>query len=231
MHSARKKMSRREMKRDPLLVWTSRISMFMRENMWALIAGVVAVVVVVFAVLMYNQMSERKYERGLNAIAQLESMAPSMESDVVIAQANRIISDYGGFPKNAAILCKADALRRAGSYAEARAAYESVRGKFGAKNDVYSFRVIRGYADALSVQGDYSRAANELQSWVNRHSKSGLAPYALLDAATNYELAANYSGARAALQRIVDTFENSQVAGDARRRLRLMEGAVSVTAR
>jgi predicted negative regulator of RcsB-dependent stress response len=224
-------MSRREMKQDPLLIWTSRVSMFMRENLWAIVAGVAAFAVIILAGWVYAGWSDRKHEQGLSEVAQLEAFAVSASPEAVIERANRVISDYGGFTKNVATLYKAEALRSAGEFAEARTVYESVRGKFGSKNEVYSYRAIRGYADVLGALGDYSRAANELQTWVNRNNKSGLAPYALLDAAINYELAENYAGARAALQRILDTYGESQVVGDARRRLKLVEGAVAVTGR
>lgn len=219
------------MKQDPLLIWTSRISMFMRENLWAIVAGVATVVVVILASWVYAGWSDRKHEQGLSAVAQLEAIAMSASPEVVIERADRVISDYGGFPKNVATLYKAEALLRSGDFAAARTVFESLRGKFGSKNEVYSYRTIRGYADALGALDDYARAANELQTWVNRNGKSGLAPYALLDAAINYELAENYAGARAALQRILDTYGESQIVGDARRRLKLVEGAVAVSGR
>ena len=228
MHRARKRMSRRELKQDPLLIWTSRVSVYLEENLWTLIGGVAAVVLVILASWIYRGWDARQHERAVSEMTTLLAIEQTGNTEEIILQADRVIASYGGLPEDVARLVKADALRTDGAYPAALQLYNDVRAEFD-DNEVYSFRAAKGYADALAAQGDNSAASTALLEWADAYSESGLAAYALMNAAVNAESAGSYRAARDMLQRVVDDYSEAQIVGDARRRLKLMEGAVAAT--
>ena len=227
MHKSRKKMSRREIKQDPLLIWTSRVSMFLEQRLYYIIGGVAVFVLLVIGIWMYGSWSDRRDERGLQSVAQLGRIAQMGDAELTISEADRLIGQYGGHTQRLAKLYKADALRQLGDYEAAGALYEELSRGFRSGNEVHSFRAVKGHADALGARGEYAEAAGILTRWARRHADTGLAPHALMEAAICHELAGQHVEAKNALQTIVNDYSEAQVVGEARRRLKLMEGAVA----
>jgi hypothetical protein len=216
-------MTRREIKQDKLLVWTSRASMYMEERLVPIVAGVAAVILVVVSVYIYRGWDEGQSERGTYRLAELEALVRADQTDEAIALADVLIDEFAGRPDRLARLYKADALRAKGDFGQAKELYEAWSGTD--EDEVHGFHAVRGLADCLSAEREYREAGDMLASWANDHTKSPLAPYALVDAASNFELANDFSAARDALQKVVDDYSNGQIASQARRRLRLMDGA------
>lgn|GEM_PF-1436320 len=222
---ARKRLTRREIKEDKLLVFFSRASMFIEDNLWSIVGGVGALVVLVIGYYIYTGWYARQTERGMEQVAGLELMMRAEQYDAVITRANQIINGYAGLPDRTASLYKADALRAKGDYAAAKRLYEGWSGR--GEDEVHSYHATKGFADCLSAEQQFARAGEVLRKWAKDHKKSGFAPHALMEAATNFELANRYREAREVLQKILDDYRESQVVGRARQRLKLMEGAVA----
>jgi hypothetical protein len=229
VHRARKKMTRREIKQDPLLIWTSRVSLYLEEHLWSIIGGVAVFVLIVFGTWIYRGWDEGQVAKGMTAVAELENIATTGDDERLLMQSDAVIAAYGGQPSEIAQLYKADVLRRQGEFAAAGSLYESLDGAFDSDNEAFGFRVVKGRADALGAMGNNADAARKLMTWADENIESGLAAHALVEAAVNLERAGEWTAARDALQRVVVEYEKSQIVGDARRRLRMLEGAVAAS--
>jgi len=222
---ARGKLTRREIKQDKLLIWFSRVSMVVQDNMWYIAGVIVGVVLLGTGYYIYRSWDARQTERGMAQVSGLEMLVRQEQYDRAITQADQIIGSYVGLPDRMARLYKADALRGKGDYAGARAIYEKSKWD----DEITSFHATKGLADCLGAEKQYERAGKLLIEWVDDNKGSGFAPMALMEASTNLELALKYSEAQAALQRILDDYSESQLVGRARQRIRMLEGAVQVT--
>jgi hypothetical protein len=216
-------LTRREIKEDKLLILTSRASMFLEQNLWAIVGVVAAAVLIVIGYNIYAGWNQRQAQQGMAQVAELETLFDAQQYDQVAARADRIISGHIGLPDRIARLYKADALRAKGDFAAAKRIYEDWSPPKG--DEVSSFRAAKGFADCLSAEQQYARAGDVMRNWADDHKASGLAPHALLVAATNYELAGRYAEARGALKRILDEYPDAQVVGRARQRNEVMDGA------
>ncbi len=224
--SARKRLTRREIKQDKLLVWTSRISMLLEENFPIVVTAVVAAVFAVVAVYVYRGWSEDQSVRGMVRLVELEALVRDGNTDEAVSFADELIDEFSGRPDRLARLYKADALRANGDFAQAKELYEAWSGE--GDDEVHDFHATRGLADCLSAERNYTEAGEELLEWAEGNPESPLAAYALVDAAVNFELATDYVRARDTLQTAIDLYSDAQVVSQARRRLKLIKGAASV---
>lgn len=223
---ARKRLTRREIKEDKLLIFTSRTSLFLEEHLWHAVAALGALVVVIVGYYVYTGWHERQTERGMEEITGLALLADAQQHDQVIVKADQIVNSYVGRPDLLARLYKADALRDKREFAAAKQIYKDWRGD--SDDEVNSFHAARGFADCLAAEQQFSRAGEVMLAWADDHEDSGIAAYALMAAATHFELANRYVEARDALKRILDTYGDTQLVGKARQRYRMMEGAAKI---
>ena len=221
---ARKRLTRREIKEDKLLIWTSQAFEWMEAHAAQLIGGAVGLVLVILLGYGYGWYQASVEQESVVALGELDRVISGGNAAAIIAKADQIIASSGGFAVDRAKLEKADALRSTGDRAQAKPLYRDVLSAFDGVN---SYRAAMGYADCLGAEGNYHEAGEVLAEWVDDNAESGMAPHALMEAAVNYELAGEFEPARRALQTIVDDFDRSNLIGVARIRLKMIEGAVA----
>ena len=226
---ARKRMTRREIKESKLLIWTSRMSMYLEDHLWLIIAGVAVVVVLIVGIYIYRGWHARQTARGMEQLNEVAYLVRVGNYAQAIQRADQLTSRFVGEPDRMARLYKADALRDSGMYVEAGKLYENWLRHAPRGDEVDSYHAARGFADCLGAQAQEQKAGGVLRAWADGHKKSGLAPHALIGAATHFEAAGDYAAARDALQRVIDEYPDALVTGAARQRLKLMEGAVAAS--
>ena len=225
---ARKRLTRREIKRDPLLEWTSRTFEYLENNMWSIIGGVAAVVVLVVGGYVYSGWQERSETVGMARLAELTTLVKAKKGDEIILKADQIAASYGGIVEDRAKLAKADEYRGRGDFDLAMPIYKDVMGSTG-DDEVHGYRATVGYADCLASQKKFAKAGDLLAKWARGNAKNGLAPHALMTAAINFELAGKYAPAKKALDTILKDYTKSQMVSPARARVRMIEGALAAT--
>jgi predicted negative regulator of RcsB-dependent stress response len=219
-------MTRREIKRDPLLEWTSRTFEYLENNMWAIIGGVAAVVVLVAGGYAYSGWQDRSETLGMARLSELSTLVKAKKGDQVIVKADQIAASYGGRIEDRAKLAKADEYRSRGKFDLAMPIYKDIMGSTG-DDEVHGYRATTGYADCLASQKKFADAGDLLAKWARGNAKNGLAPHALMTAAINFELAGKYQPAKKALDTIMKNYSKSQVVAQARARVRMIEGALA----
>lgn len=153
------KMTRREMKKDPLVTFSLKAADFVRSN--ARVLAIVAVIVVASAVVSVMMTRDR---------ARAES-----EAELVLDQANKellrgnaadattlyneLLDRYAGTSSGKrGLLFKGDALLQSGKYDEAISAYEKFLSR-ERKDELLRSSAKKGVATALEDKGEFAKAA------------------------------------------------------------------------
>jgi len=68
---ARGKLTRREIKQDKLLIWFSRVSMVVQDNMWYIAGVILGVVFLGTGYYIYRAWDARQTERGMAQVSGL----------------------------------------------------------------------------------------------------------------------------------------------------------------
>ncbi len=223
-----KRLSKRQIREDPLLVWTTRIEAYAEENWQRLLIGAGAVVVVILLGL-YIRSSREKAELGASELlaqaqAQLWANNPA-EAAQIAAQV--IERSPGTRSARIAQLVRADAQLATGDYEGAIAGYRAFLDR--EKHDqVLRDSARRGLAVALEDAGQFAPAAeayealarDEVKRAEKRDERPGpLAASDLLSAARSRERAGDLERARVLYDELVKTFPKDAVASDAKLRL------------
>jgi tetratricopeptide (TPR) repeat protein len=218
-----KRLTRRQIREDPLLVWTARIEAFVAENWQRLgIAAGVLVLIAVLAVVLRGARKGAELEASeLLAQAQIQLWSQNPVEAAQIAQ-QVIERSPGTRSGRIAQLVRGDALLKTGDFEGALAAYRSFLER-EKRDPVLRLSARRGVAVALEETSQFAAAADAYEELGREAKLDALAVQELLNAARCRDRAGDAARARALYQEIVDSYPKEIATSDAKLRLAEIE--------
>jgi len=187
-----KKLTKKEMRKDPLLIFIAQSQDFLRAEWIKIVSTVLVIILVVTAAAFFikgRRNSEiNAYDAALTA---LQNNAPEA-TDLL----KTIVDRYGGSHY------AADALLRLGNQYFRQKEYDTSEKYFRQYIDKYAgdplsdFNAYRGLGVVLEEKGDYRKAASTYEEFVSRHKNSPFSTMMHNSAAKAYWLAGDKESAR-----------------------------------
>ena len=177
-----KRLTKKELKKDPFLIFTAQVVEYLREE-WMKIAGTVAVVAVViiaaFLIVNGRQKGEiNAYDRAMTA---LSNNAP--EASELL---ENLVSRYGGSER------AGEALIALGNQSLLTEDYDSAEKQFSTyfkkytDNPILALNACNGLASIYEHKGDFSKAAETYESFISKNASSVFNPMIHLNAGKAY---------------------------------------------
>ncbi len=187
-----KKLTKKELKKDPLLIFTAQILDFLRAE-WIKIASTVLVVVFVITVATFMLKGRKKSEINAYdaALTALQNNAPEA-SDLLKSVADK----YSGSTY------AADAMLRLGNLYFQQKDYDTSEKYFKRYIDKFAgdplsdFNAYKGLGVVLEEKGDYTNAASTYEEFVSKHKNSPFTSMMHNAAAKAYWLAGDKESAK-----------------------------------
>jgi tetratricopeptide (TPR) repeat protein len=214
-----KRLTRRQIREDPLLVWSARAEAFAAEN-WqrlAIGAGAVALVVILIFVL-----------RGARRGAELEASELLAQSQVQLWTGNyseagqlsqQVIERSPGTRSGRiAHLVRGEALLKTGDFDGALASYRTFLDR-EKRDSVMRVSAQRGVAVALEETGQFAAAADAYEELAREATHAPIIIQDLLSAGRCRDRAGDATRARALYKQIIDTYPKEVATSDAKLRL------------
>ncbi len=213
MLTKKKKLSKKEIKEDKLISFYYKAYGYFNENKSALVLyGAVIVVVIVAAYFYISHKSENNHLAGteLGSVMDLYDQGNYLEAiegkpDQNITGLKNIVEEFGGTENGeVAKIYLANSYNRLQKYDEAYKYYKDYDGD----NSIFKATSLAGQAGYLSMQKEYSKAA-DLYYDAARVSKTNVEdPSYLVQAGINYINAGNKTKAKEVLEKVKKDFEH-----------------------
>ncbi|MFH0777043.1 MAG: tetratricopeptide repeat protein [Candidatus Eisenbacteria bacterium] len=199
---AKLKITRRDMKKDPLVTFSLKAADVARRNarIIAIVSAVVAVAVVVVALMVRD--------RG-RAEAEAEVLLADANKELWRGNANQAVGRYGDLLDRyagtksglKALLFNGDALLEAGRYDDAIKSYERFMQR-EKRDEMLRNSARRGIATALEDKGEFARAA-DVRETLCKYIEGDEAAQELMGAARCYRAAAMYGRAIELYEKVI----------------------------
>lgn len=217
MARTRRRISRREMKEDRFILWLYEMSSEIDKHWKTLVAAAVLVVACVAGWYYWtNKQTDDLVEAGKVFAPGQTAMQDNRYEDA-IPMFERVVNEFGGTPVALeATIELANAYFQTGDLENARAYYRTYLDEYGGQ-DAYFWSAARsGLAACDEEEEKYEEAADQYLALADEDPDSYLAPGLLLDAARCFRAAGQNDRARALYDRVVETYEETPYARDAR---------------
>ncbi len=217
MARTRRRISRREMKEDRFILWLYEMSSEIDRHWKSLTAAVVLVVACVVGWYYWtNKQTDDLVEAGKVFAPGQTAMQDSRYEDA-IPIFERVVTEFGGTTVALeATIELANASFQTGNFEKARTYYQTYLDEYGRQNAHFWLAARSGLAACDEEEEKYEEAANQYLALADEDPYSYLAPGFLLDAARCFGAAGQKDRARALYDRVVENYESTPYARDAR---------------
>jgi tetratricopeptide (TPR) repeat protein len=224
MLKAQKKISKRELKHDPLLESMGKVTSFYEDNKKFIQYALGALVVLVVGGYAYVQ---NQATRNNDASTKLATVYPLYDKDQYqlaidgvperkVTGLKSIVDEYGGTTSgNLARFYLANCYFNLGKYDEAVSHFED----FSASQQYLVISRLTGLAACYEAKGEYEKAAESFEKAVAKYPKDVDAAANLNNAAANFMLAGNKDRAVELFKKLKKEFPTSPFARDADRHI------------
>jgi tetratricopeptide (TPR) repeat protein len=214
-----KRISKRhELREDAVITWYARAWGYFDQNrklVYAVIAGVLLVILAIIGYIFYQNEQGREAEELLGSVIsfyEAGSYQEALDGTAGTIGLLEIADEYGGTDAgNLAHFYAADALYNLGEYERALEhfqEFDKIEGFIGAS-------AIAGEAAVYENLGEYERAANRYLDAAEFFENTLASPRYLMDAARAFEAAGVYSEAQRAYEQILEDYPESNLAAQA----------------
>ena len=201
-----KKLTKKELKKDPLVIFTAQVVDFLRTE-WIKIGSIILVVGIVVTLAFIFVGGKRKkavnaYDTALNA---LNNDAPE-----ALDLLEKVVEDYDG-SRNVP-----DALIKLGNTYFLQKDYDSSEKFFkryvdNYSNDpIYAFNAYNGLGGIYEERGEYRKAGEMYEQYISRFNNSAFLPIMYLNAGKVYYHASDKEAARRNFLTILENFKDSR---------------------
>ncbi len=200
-----KRLTKKEMKKDPFLIITAQIVEYFR-NEWMKIAGTVmgVVVIVSVAVFIVNTKTESEIKDFDRAMSAFNTNQPEA-IDIMGKYADK----YSGSKYAETIIIKlGNHYYTEKDYQNAEKYYSKYINKYS-DNPIYSFNAYCGLGGIYEDQGNFSKAGEIYERYINKHKNSTFLPIMRLNAGKAYYAAGENNSAIENFNVIIDKFADS----------------------
>jgi len=224
MLKPRKKITKRQIKEDPLVTYYFKTLDFMKQHSQKITIGIIVVLVVIFIAIL---MAKSKQSAELDASEQLVKANIQLSNQQTQDAINILLSlvdNYSG-TKNAAkgVYLLGKAYYQKGEYDKAQIYFEKYIDDYG-DDPILASGAYTGLGASLEQQGKYFEAANYYEKGAKKYPDNFNAPQQLMDAGRCYTRANQISRAKECYQLVVDKYGDSGLKNDAELYLAKLNG-------
>ena len=224
MQRPRKRLTKKDLKEDEMVTWVLKASTYIEKNYPKLLAAVGAVLVAVLIGVFIRYQAGRERQKAIAASGELQVLVFEQRIGDAIVQAERLADEYDGEAVAAdALMVLGNLYFDLGRYAEAQASYQRYLDRYGDAGPG-AYGAWAGVAACMETQENYDQAAAKYVAYVETHGTSPFAPTALKEASRCYTLAGNDAKAQEVLERIVESYPETEMARSARAELQQLQG-------
>jgi TolA-binding protein len=217
----KKKISKRELKQDPILTWYVKAVDFYETNKKYITYGLTAIIVIVIAGVVYSNNRRASNEKAASELGKVISLfdaglyqqAIDGQPEQGILGLKSVVENYSGESAQLARFYLANSYYMLGKYDEALEEFLSV----SASDEVVESSVLAGAASCYEAKQDYEAAAKYYERAFGASPESPAAPENLAHAAYNFGLCGQKEKAVSLFKRLKKEFPNSTAAREADR--------------
>jgi TolA-binding protein len=218
----KEKLTKSELEEDQFLEWIVNAGEYIKQRKQAFVGGAVAVLaVVVISVVIVNEQEQARLmaseQLGMIRLAEDQGQA----DDALRLTADLTEAYEGTAAAGQAVVILANRYYSQGNYAEAEKLYQAYIDDYG-QVDILVYAAWNGLAACLEARGDNQGAAVKYEAFAKTNPTDLHASTALFEAARCYGEAGSLDNQRAALNKIVEDFARSPLAGKAREELKML---------
>lgn len=216
MLKPRKKLSKREIKEDPVLETINKVTLFLENNWQKLSGGFFLVVLIVFVYTFMEKSSLEHEHEGATALFVFEDQYMNANyNDQLIAGLNSVIADYGDTDAGSkAAFFLANTYFNKGDYEIAETNFTKFLNNYSG-TDFMKCSAISGIAASYEQRGLYQKAVDNYLKAYNSYSKLFLAAENLIGSARGYAKLGNLEKVKEQCDKILRDFPNTPQAQDA----------------
>ena len=223
MLKPRKRLTRKEIKRDRFIATVSKVLAFIQRNSKRFAIATAVVLVAVVAIMAVRQHRKAREVRSIEALGEAQTAKWAGKTEEALKLYQRVTQQFGG-TRGAGEACVAlgNLYFEKGDVKKAKAAFQEYLSRYN-NDPILIYTAWSGIAACLEQEGDYLEAAQRYKSFADRHQNSPWAARALWDAARCFRLAGKLQEAKMALQEIIDFYPNSPLSYRAKSEEKMLE--------
>lgn len=201
-----KKLTKKELKKDPLVIFTAQAVDFLRAE-WIKIGSTLLTVLVVVAIAFFVIHGKRKgavnaYDAALTA---LNNGAPEA-MDLL----KRVVDDYGSSRSAGEALIKlGNSYFQNNDYNSAEQYYKQYIDKF-TDDAVFLYNAYNGLGGVYEEKGDFRKAGETYEEYIKKNKNSVFLPAMYLNAGKAYYQSGDKDAAKRNFDRIVEDYEDTK---------------------
>ncbi|MFC1493593.1 tol-pal system YbgF family protein [candidate division KSB1 bacterium] len=216
MLAPRKKVSRKQLKEDPMMKTINKVTVFLQNEWQKILSGAMVVLLIIFVATWVQKSS---LEREQNATTELypyeDRYMNEVYDDQLIAGLNTIIERYKDTEAgNRAAFFLGNTYFNMGNYEQAELQFNVFLNEHDG-NDFMKCSALNGIAATYEQREMYNQAAEKYNDAVKSYPNTFLVPEALLGAARSYEKLGQLEEAKARCERILNDFPDTPQAEEA----------------
>ncbi len=217
MARTRRRISRREMKEDRFILWLYEISSEIDRHWKTLTAAVVLVAACVAGWYYWSNTQTVDLAEAGQVFAPGQTAIQDSRYEDAIPIFERVVTEYGGTSVALeATIGLANACFQTGDFEKARTYYQLYLDEYGRQDGHFWLAARSGLAACDEEKEKYEEAANQYLALADEDPNSYLAPGLLLNAARCFGAADQKDQARALYDRVIENYESTPYARDAR---------------
>ncbi len=214
-----KRITRKEMKKDPLVLFAAQAADYLRGE-WIKIASIVGVVVLVVVVAVLYGQGRKKGEMNAYdaAMTAMQNNAPEA-TDLL----KRVVSKYGGSVNaSEALIYLGNRYYQQKDLANSEKCYAEYVKKY-ANDPVNGFNAYNNLGGIYEEKGDYKTAAQTYEKYIQKYSDSVFAPIMYLNAGKAYLTLKDKDAAKRNFEKLVESPKDSREKQEALAYLELLK--------
>ena len=201
-----KRLTKKELKKDPLVIFMAQAVDFIRDE-WLKIASTVLAVVLVLVVGFLIVKGKKKSDINAYDAAMTALVNNAPEAMDLL---KRVVEDHGGSRyAGDALIRLANSSYQMNDYDNAEKYFQQYIKKFS-DDAVSSFNAFSGLGSVYEEQGKYKMAGETYERFINDYSKSVFRPLMHLNAGKAYFLSGDKDAARRNFLAISENYEDSK---------------------
>ncbi len=201
-----KRLTKKELKKDPFLIFTAQAIDYLREE-WVKIAGTAAAVVAIIAVafLVVNGRTKSKINAFDTALTALSNNAPE-----ALELLDHAANKYSGSDKaGEALITLGNRYLMEKDFDSAEKYFSQYIKKY-TSNPILSLNASTGLASVYEEKGDFKKAAETYESYIKKNSADVFAPMMHINAGKAYYHAGDKDNARRHFTAVADNETDNQ---------------------
>lgn len=215
MLTPRKRISKKELKEDKLVTIFFKSKEWLESNIKFVFSAVVAVLVVLFAALLFSNMQKKSEEKASVLLSQALRIYNNSDYQNAITSLEQLSADYGK-TKSGKIgrFYLASAYFKTGDFESAQSAFDKFASSFNGDSYLKAAG-IAGSAASFEQQQKYLQAAEKYENLAKKYPETAHASRYLFRAARCYKLTDNLEKSKELLNKIIEDYPDSNEKDDA----------------